>query len=1004
MVDIVQVLIASLAAASVSSGIWATVYRRMCASKEAVKLEARARADALQTDLNTHLAQTDAARRQEHASHAASELLLTQLGQDLRTQLNSLLGMTDLLLETEVSALQQEYLKDLLARAELLATGVNDFLDLGRWQTGTLRLEQLDFHLRDTVASTVNAVVATARRKRILLDHAVAADVPDVLVGDPGRLRQILVSLLDAIIGAAEGGELSVKVERESETADQLLLRFTFSHGGGIDPDRIMRLSDGDRTADKTTRLAALLCGQWIDLMGGRLHLDPPAGGGFTLHFTAHFQLPSKEPVVQALEPPVIRSLPVLVICDREGRKRDLIRMLAASGMNPTSTFNSRSALDIVQEQDPSTPFGLIIIDWLPPGDDPFSLAAHIKEILRLTRIVLLVSVGLRGDITRCREAGVSAYVTRPVTPSDLMDTIMTVMATDTSDGTVITRHTMRQGKRTLRILLAEDNSVNQSIGLSLLESRGHTVICARNGREALQAFQRGVFDLILTDIQMPELDGYQLTRRIREVEGSGKHVPIIAVTANSTNVDRERCLRAGMDGYVTKPLTPFELFEEIDLVIDKEPSGEASTRILDPRVALEHCSGNMKLLKDKTHKLLDGLDGDVRRLQAALKAGEWSAVRSTIGELSARWEDVGALPVATHLASFAARADSQPAEAVDAAFITVLRMMEEARSELLQLEPEGPPRILVAEDDSVSRLLLEDLLVEWGYEVVVVSDGLAAWRALQADDPPRVAILDWMMPNMDGVQVCREVRRWRDEPYIYLILLTTRSEKEDIISGLDAGADDYLVKAFDANELKVRLRAGLRIIKLQEELISARDTMRHQATHDALTGVLNRRALLESIQVELARVQRQEAAMGLMMLDLDHFKKINDTFGHQAGDAVLREVARRLKEGFRPYEIVGRYGGEEFVVALPGCDLRNAEAQAERLRRRIAAEPVITLEGTVPVSASIGVCSTSQTGARDRLLLLRAVDLALYRAKHEGRNCVRLAGSADFAQDTPSR
>lgn len=311
--------------------------------------------------------------------------------------------------------------------------------------------------------------------------------------------------------------------------------------------------------------------------------------------------------------------------------------------------------------------------------------------------------------------------------------------------------------------------------------------------------------------------------------------------------------------------------------------------------------------------------------------------------------------------------------------------------------------KILIAEDDNVSRRLLEVTLSKWGYEVTACVDGVAAWEALQAPEAPQLAILDWMMPKMDGVEVCRNVRdpqQRAPEPYIYLILLTAKSQKGDIIEGLEAGADDYLIKPFDIQELRMRLRAGQRIIELLGELTFAREALKERAHHDSLTRLYNRATVLEMLERELARVSRQredgqEACVSVILADLDHFKNINDTYGHLAGDAVLRETARRMREALRPYDSIGRYGGEEFLLVLSGCTADGSVAFAERLRLAVSERTIILPEGHVAVTLSAGV--TTSEGHHTAEALVRAADAALYRAKRCGRNRVEIAVSSDF-------
>ena len=300
---------------------------------------------------------------------------------------------------------------------------------------------------------------------------------------------------------------------------------------------------------------------------------------------------------------------------------------------------------------------------------------------------------------------------------------------------------------------------------------------------------------------------------------------------------------------------------------------------------------------------------------------------------------------------------------------------------------------VLIAEDDPIFRRILHRWLEQWNYEVVAVDNGLEAWNVLQREKSPPLLILDWMMPGLDGVEVCRKVRQLDPGPYRYILLLTAKDDKHDVVEGLEAGADDYLTKPFDVNELRARVRAGQRIIELQDALLRAQDALQFQAAHDPLTALWNRGSILDLLQKELQRGQRTGEPLGIMMLDLDHFKHINDSHGHLAGDAVLREASRRMVAAVRTYDFVGRYGGEEFVVVVPCCDMPALQVIAERVRSSFASVPVETSAGPVPVTLSIGLASASaDQAAPSSEELLRAADIALYRAKANGRNRVEIA------------
>ena len=302
--------------------------------------------------------------------------------------------------------------------------------------------------------------------------------------------------------------------------------------------------------------------------------------------------------------------------------------------------------------------------------------------------------------------------------------------------------------------------------------------------------------------------------------------------------------------------------------------------------------------------------------------------------------------------------------------------------------------QILIAEDDVITRRTLEALLAKWGYAVIVVRDGVEAWKILQGDAAPRLAILDWMMPRLDGIQICRQVRQRAADPYVYILLLTAKGNQEDVINGLEAGADDYLTKPFHALELKARLRSGRRILELQEQLISAREALRVRATHDPLTGLWNRGEIFEILGRELGRAGRERTPLGVVMADLDHFKQVNDTYGHAAGDVVLREVAKRLSASVRPYDSVARYGGEEFLIVAPNCDMDSGLNLAQRLRSSLDQKPIETPEGAISITLSLGVAVGGMSSGNDLDALVRAADAALYRAKANGRNRVELAGS----------
>ena len=300
--------------------------------------------------------------------------------------------------------------------------------------------------------------------------------------------------------------------------------------------------------------------------------------------------------------------------------------------------------------------------------------------------------------------------------------------------------------------------------------------------------------------------------------------------------------------------------------------------------------------------------------------------------------------------------------------------------------------KILIADDDTMSRRLLQKTLERVGYEVIAVENGMLAKDQLCSKDGPRLALLDWVMPELDGPGVCREVRQKADHSYVYMVLLTSKESKEDTVAGLESGADDYLTKPFNPEELKARLRTGVRILDLEDKLVEAREEMRFRATHDALTRLWNRGVIMDLLGRELARSSREGSNIAVILGDLDHFKKVNDTHGHVVGDEVLLEASHRLLASVRSYDYIGRYGGEEFLIVLSNCDARHAFARADQIRKAISGKPMQTAAGSLSVTVSLGLLVSKDWGLRPVGEVLNEVDTALYAAKAAGRDCVKLA------------
>jgi two-component system sensor histidine kinase/response regulator len=504
------------------------------------------------------------------------------------------IGMTELALDSNPDPEQRHYLDMVMASANSLLTVINDILDFSKIEAGMLDFDAIDFNIRDSLEETAQTLGPKAQGKGVELICDVRPDVPEYVRGDPTRLRQIVVNLVGNAIKFTTRGEIVLRVQTESETGEKFLLRFAVHDTGiGIPKDKQRVIFDAFSQADtSTTRkfggtgLGLTISSRLVEMMGGKIWLESEEGRGSTFHFTAQFASPAT--LHQDLAPAFpkdLKGLSVLVVDDNQTNRCILNELLIDWGMKTTLADNAVTALEAIRQAAKTVePFRIVLTDARMPVMDGFELAAQIQKDVELAgstlTIMMLTSVGQRGDGARCRELGVAAYLTKPVRQTELRGAILRVLGDGREKGQqapLVTRYSLRplrEERKGLRILLAEDNAVNQRLAKRLLEKRGHSVMIAENGREALAALDKDNFDIVLMDVQMPEMGGLEATAAIRESEKvTGAHIPIVAMTARAMAGDREQCLAAGMDDYVSKPVQTNQLLEVIERLVSLKPS-----------------------------------------------------------------------------------------------------------------------------------------------------------------------------------------------------------------------------------------------------------------------------------------------------------------------------------------------------------------------------------------------------------------------------------------------
>ncbi|ADJ28094.1 EAL domain-containing protein [Nitrosococcus watsonii] len=929
---------------------------------------------------------------------------------ELRTPLNGVIGMLELLSNTELTPNQREYVQVACGSGETLLDLIGNILDFSRIESGKFKLDSVDFYLQETLDDVIGLLAAQAQRKDLEIGYVVAENVPLFMRGDATRIRQILINLMGNAVKFTEQGEVSIEVRLLEKKAKKLVLHFEVRDTGiGIPLEFLARVFEAFSQADSSTTrkyggtgLGLAICRQLVDLMGGDLGVENNLDKGSLFWFTVPLEEMIMPQAGQALTNKAeVAGLRLLIVEDSTVSRRFLGQTFSSWGMYHGCAENGQQALKMLRSAvAEGRSYDLVLVDENTPDLKGLELAQQIAEDSLIASVKIILMGRQRHPVSDISPlSGVVNYVAKPVQQSSLYNTIITAVKQNKEVVSETLSAAIEETEFSdRRVLVVEDNRVNQQVAVGMLERLGCRVEVVSNGQEALDAMSGKVYELVLMDCHMPQMDGYEATRQIRIREAGKKQVPIIAMTANVRKGDSDKCISAGMNDYLPKPLrlsvlrdklrhwlgtgsadtdsesTQMES-EERETPLDLLALNRLRTSVRDafPRMVetfIEDTSLYLDILQkaifeDKVHKVGE-MAHSVKGSAKNFGANRFASIAKQLEDLGRSGSLEGAKELFDKLFSeysFVKRA---------------LQQENESGKEVCLFNNRKKSRVLIVDDDRTMRMALRNVLEKGGYWIDEVINGSQA-LAFCKQQMPDLVLMDAVMPVLDGFNACAQIRDLPGSKHTPVLIITALDDDHSIESAFSAGATDYIPKPVHFSVLQKRVARLLDASRAEKDI--------HQlAYHDVLTNLPNRTLFHKQLGGVINRSHLRGEKFAVLFLDLDRFKLVNDTLGHEVGDLLLKAAADRIVGCLRSKDMVARLGGDEFTVILEQIESPRIAAEVAAKICSVLSKPFVFSGQEMYIGTSIGISLYPDDG-EDASMLIKHADTAMFRAKEQGNS-----------------